>query len=196
MEPIGDPSIPDSLDSVALGFMCGLEIHQQLATDKLHSRMPSELFEYKIDEIPANWHRSKRRLRASEGEGGRTDVAARSEQRRNRSFEYVQTPNAGLVELDESPPQGHDSEAVDVVLTIAAMMDAKPIPSLQAMRKTVVDGSNTSGFQRTTLVATGGRIETDSGVVGIDLISLEEDSARKLETVLSEEGETVVYTLD
>jgi len=196
MEPIGDPSIPDSLDSVALGFMCGLEIHQQLATDKLHSRMPSELFEYKIDEIPANWHRSKRRLRASEGEGGRTDVAARFEQRRNRSFEYVQTPNAGLVELDESPPQGHDSEAVDVVLTIAAMMDAKPIPSLQAMRKTVVDGSNTSGFQRTTLVATGGRIETDSGVVGIDLISLEEDSARKLETVLSEEGETVVYTLD
>ena len=86
MEPIGDPSVPDSLDPVALGFMCGLEIHQQLATDKLHSRMPSELFDYKIDEIPADWNRSKRKLRASEGEGGRKDVAARLEQRRNRSF--------------------------------------------------------------------------------------------------------------
>ena len=196
MEPIGDPSVPDLLDPVALGFMCGLEIHQQLATDKLHSRMPSELFDYKIDEIPADWNRSKRKLRASEGEGGRKDVAARFEQRRNRSFEYVQTPNAGLIELDESPPEGHDTDAVDVVLTMAAMMDAKPIPSLQAMRKTVVDGSNTSGFQRTTLVATGGSIETDSGSVGVDLISLEEDSARKLDTILSEGGETVVYTLD
>jgi len=176
--------------------MCGLEIHQQLATDKLHSRMPSELFDYKIDEIPVDWNRSKRKLRASEGEGGRKDVAARFEQRRNRSFEYVQTPNAGLIELDESPPEGHDKDAVDVVLTMAAMMDAKPIPSLQAMRKTVVDGSNTSGFQRTTLVATGGSIETDSGSVGVDLISLEEDSARKLDTILSEGGETVVYTLD
>ena len=184
------------LDPVALGFMCGLEIHQQLATDKLHSRMPSELFDYKIDEIPADWNRSKRKLRASEGEGGRKDVAARFEQRRNRSFEYVQTPNAGLIELDESPPEGHDTDAVDVVLTMAAMMDAKPIPSLQAMRKTGVDGSNTSGFQRTTLVATGGSIETDSGSVGVDLISLEEDSARKLDTILSEGGETVVYTLD
>ena len=196
MEPIGDPTVPDSLDPVALGFMCGLEIHQQLATDKLHSRMPSELYDYNIEEIPSAWNRSKRRLRASAGESGRTDIAARFEQRRNRSFEYVQTPNAGLVELDEAPPNRHDSDAVDVVLTMAAMMDAKPIPALQAMRKTVVDGSNTSGFQRTTLVATDGEIETDSGTVGIDLISLEEDSARKLETTLSDGVETVVYTLD
>ena len=79
---------------------------------------------------------------------------------------------------------------------MAALMDAKPIPNLQAMRKTVVDGSNTSGFQRTTIVATDGKIETGSAEVGIDLISLEEDSARKLDTKKSESGETVVYNLD
>tara|TARA_B100000686_G_C16797836_1_gene983701 strand:- start:984 stop:3014 length:2031 start_codon:yes stop_codon:yes gene_type:complete len=196
MEPIGDITNPDGLDSVSLGFMCGLEIHQQLATDKLHSRMPSELFDYKFEDIPPEWPRSTRRLRASQGEGGATDVAARFEQRRNRKFEYVQPPNAGLIELDESPPRDHDSEAVDVVLTMAALMEAKPIPNLQAMRKTVVDGSNTSGFQRTTIVATDGQIETDSNQVGIDLISLEEDSARKLETKRNELGETVVYNLD
>ena len=196
MEPIGDVTVPEELDPVSLGFMCGLEIHQQLATDKLHSRMPSELFEYRSDEIPHDWPRSTRRLRASRGEGGDTDVAARFEQRRNRTFEYVQSPNSGLIELDESPPRNHDSEAVDVVLTMAAMMGAKPIPNLQAMRKTVVDGSNTSGFQRTTIVATDGQIEADSSQVGIDLISLEEDSARKLETKRSDVGETVVYNLD
>jgi len=196
MEPIGDITNPAELDPISLGFMCGLEIHQQLATDKLHSRMPSELFEYKSEEIPHDWPRSTRRLRASRGEGGATDIAARFEQRRNRTFEYVQSPNSGLIELDESPPRKHDSEAVDVVLTMAALMGAKPIPNLQAMRKTVVDGSNTSGFQRTTIVATNGQIETESSQVGIDLISLEEDSARKLETKRSDNGETVVYNLD
>ena len=196
MEPIGDLSEPQSLDSVALGFMCGLEIHQQLATRKLHSRMPSELYDFKLDEIPDDWNRPIRRLRASEGEAGATDVAARFEQSRNRTFEYVQSPNAGLIELDEAPPLDHDSEAVDVVLTMAALMEANPIPRLQAMRKTVVDGSNTSGFQRTTIVATGGEIEVDSARIGIDLISLEEDSARKLDTRLSDDGETVVYNLD
>ncbi len=196
MEPLGDVNKPADLDPVALGFMCGLEIHQQLATDKLHSRMPSELFDYKSEDIPHHWPRSTRRLRASRGEGGSTDVAARFEQRRNRTFEYVQSPNAGLIELDESPPRNHDSEAVDVVLTMAALMRAKPIPNLQAMRKTVVDGSNTSGFQRTTIVATDGQIEADSSRVGIDLISLEEDSARKLETKRDAVGETVVYNLD
>jgi len=196
MEPRGDVSNPQDLDPIALGFMCGLEIHQQLATGKLHSRMPSELFDYGIDEVPGDWSRSSRRLRASEGEAGQIDIAARFEQRRNRSFVYVQPPNAGLIEMDEAPPLEHDGDAVDVVLTMAAMMDAKPISALQAMRKTVVDGSNTSGFQRTTLIATDGKVDTPSGEVGVDVICLEEDSARKLDTQPSSSGETVFYTLD
>ena len=90
----------------------------------------------------------------------------------------------------------HDNNAVDAVLTMAAMMNAKPVSSMQAMRKTVVDGSNTSGFQRTTLVATNGVIDTNLGTVGIDVICLEEDSARKLETESTSDGEIVFYTLD
>jgi glutamyl-tRNA(Gln) amidotransferase subunit E len=176
--------------------MCGLEIHQQLATGKLHSRMPSELYDFGLDEIPNNWPRSQRKLRAAQGEGGRIDVTARFESKRNRSFVYVQSPNSGLIELDEAPPLNHDGNAVDAVLTMAAMMNAKPVSSMQAMRKTVVDGSNTSGFQRTTLVATNGFIETNLGNVGIDVICLEEDSARKLETESTSDGEIVFYTLD
>ena len=196
MEPMGDVSSPDNLSPEGLGFMCGLEIHQQLATGKLHSRMPSELYDFGLDEIPNNWPRSHRKLRAAQGEGGRIDVSARFESKRNRSFIYVQSPNSGLIELDEAPPLNHDSNAVDAVLTMAAMMNAKPVSSMQAMRKTVVDGSNTSGFQRTTLVATNGYIDTNLGNVGIDVICLEEDSARKLETESTSDGEIVFYTLD
>ena len=196
MEPRGDINSPSNLDPQSLGFMCGLEIHQQLDTGKLHSRMPSQLFDYSLNEIPDNWARSQRKLRAAQGEGGQIDITARFESRRNRSFVYIQPPNAGLIELDEAPPLNHDNNAVDAVLTMAAMMKAKPVSSMQAMRKTVVDGSNTSGFQRTTLVATDGVIETDVGAVGIDVVCLEEDSARKLESELTTEGEVVYYTLD
>ena len=196
MEPWGDVFSPDNLNPEGLGFMCGLEIHQQLATGKLHSRMPSELYDFGLNEIPQEWSRSHRKLRAAQGESGKIDVTARFESRRNRSFVYVQSPNAGLIELDEAPPLDHDSVAVNTVLTIAAMMNAKPVSSMQAMRKTVVDGSNTSGFQRTTLVATNGYIQSNLGNVGVDVICLEEDSARKLETKSTDEGELVYYTLD
>ena len=196
MEPWGDVFSPDNLNPEGLGFMCGLEIHQQLATGKLHSRMPSELYDFGLNEIPQEWSRSHRKLRAAQGESGKIDVTARFESRRNRSFVYIQSPNAGLIELDEAPPLDHDSAAVDTVLTIAAMMNAKPVSSMQVMRKTVVDGSNTSGFQRTTLVATNGYIQSNLGNVGVDVICLEEDSARKLETKSTDEGELVYYTLD
>ncbi|MEE2758672.1 MAG: Glu-tRNA(Gln) amidotransferase subunit GatE [Candidatus Thermoplasmatota archaeon] len=192
----GDVADANSLEPAALGFMCGLEVHQQLATGKLHSRQPSTLYEDGIEEIEGRWPSAHRRLRAARGEGGRIDIAARFEQRRNRSFVYYQSPNAGLIEMDEAPPLEHDADAVEVALTMAAMMNAKPVGALQAMRKTVVDGSNTSGFQRTTLVGTHGSIQTPSGPVGVDVICLEEDSARKLDTRSTPDGEQVVYTLD
>ena len=193
---MGDVSRPSSLDPDTLGFMCGLEIHQQLATGKLHSRMPSLLYEFGIEDIPEDWGISERRLRASQGESGKIDVAARFEQKRNRTFVYVQPPNAGLIELDEAPPLPHDTEAVDIVLMMSAMLEAKPAPSLQPMRKTVVDGSNTSGFQRTTLISTNGILRMESGDIGISVICLEEDSARKLQSKSTSDGEVVTYTLD
>ena len=68
---------------------------------------------------------------------------------------------------------------MQIALTVSAMMNCRPVGLMQAMRKTVVDGSNTSGFQRTTLVATDGKLNTKTGAVGIDVLCLEEDSARK-----------------
>jgi len=192
----GDVSDANALDPASLGFMCGIEIHQQLATGKLHSRQAGQLHDVTIDTLPQSWPQFSRRLRATSGEGGAVDVAARFESRRRRTFVYAQSPNSGLIELDDAPPLGHDEDALDISLTIADMLSMKPIPLLQAMRKTVVDGSNTSGFQRTTLVATDGVLPLDEGDIGIDVLCLEEDSARKLEARTTDSGEEVVWNLD
>ena len=195
-EPQGDVTDASTFDTEQLGFMCGIEVHQQLATGKLHSRQPSVLFDVTIDTVPGDWPRYARKLRLASGEGGKVDVAARFEKRRNRSFVYIQSPNSGLIELDESPPLAHDSDALDVALTVSAMLGAKPVGAVQTMRKTVVDGSNTSGFQRTSLISTDGTLKTDTGDVGIDVLCLEEDSARKLDTISTGHGEQVIYNLD
>ena len=195
-EPEGDVADANALVPDKLGFMCGIEVHQQLATGKLHSRQPGTLYDVTIDTIPKHWPKFRRKLRAARGEGGRIDIAARFEMKRNRVFEYIQSPNSGLIELDDQPPQSHDLDALEIALTTAAMLESKPVSLLQTMRKTVVDGSNTSGFQRTSLVSTGGVLQTDSKPVGISVLCLEEDSARKLESYQTEYGECVIYNLD
>ena len=195
-EPQGDVHRPSTLDPEQLGFMCGLEVHQQLATGKLHSRQSGELYDITVDTLPEDWPQFERRLRASRGEGGAVDIAAKFESKRNRTFVYAQSPNAGLIELDEQPPLALDEHALDITLTVAALLQSKPVSLIQTMRKTVVDGSNTSGFQRTSLIATDGELETDEGTVGVDVICLEEDSARKLDTVSTGRGQQVLYNLD
>ena len=165
--PSGDVGNPDGLIPEELGFMCGIEIHQQLSSGKLHSRQEGILYELNLEEIPDDWNRVRRKQRAARGEAGKIDTAAAFEQKRNRSFIYVQTPNSGLIELDEAPPLPLDPKALETTLRISAMLNATPAPHLQVMRKTVVDGSNTSGFQRTTLVATGGKFEVEGTEVGI-----------------------------
>ena len=195
-EPVGDVADASALSPAELGFMCGIEVHQQLATGKLHSRQPGVLYDVTIDTVPEQWPRFQRRLRAARGEGGAIDIAARFESRRNRSFVYVQSPNSGLIELDEQPPLLHDQDAVEIALTVSALLEAKPVTMLQTMRKTVVDGSNTSGFQRTSLISIDGVLQTKTGPVGIDVLCLEEDSARKLDSVSTSNGEKVIYNLD
>jgi glutamyl-tRNA(Gln) amidotransferase subunit E len=68
----------------------------------------------------------------------------------------------------------------------------KIVDELQTMRKMVIDGSNTSGFQRTGYIGSDGYIETAEGAVGISILSLEEEAAR----IIEDRGDSVVYSLD
>ena len=174
------------MDYRALGLKVGLEIHQQLATHKLFCEDPSVL----VDD-PGGL-RFRRRLRPSPSELGEVDPAAIEEAKRHFIFVYETTPNSCLVDADEEPPHPPNPEALDIALEIALLLNAKPVNEVDFMRKIVIDGSNTSGFQRSALVAMDGWLETNGKRIGVPTILLEEDAARKL----GEAENEVVYRLD
>ena len=97
-----------------------------------------------------------------------------------------------MVELDEEPPHRINKEALKIALHVALFLNCKIFPLTQIMRKTVVDGSNTSGFQRTVLIARGGYVETEQGKVGVESICIEEDAAR----IIRKKGDEIIYRLD
>ena len=161
------------MDYKKIGLKSGIEIHQQLETHKLFCKCPSILRKENPDiEV-------RRRLYALAGETGKIDVAAAYEQSKKKEFVYqAYSDSTCLVELDEEPPHLINQEALRIALQISLLLNATPITTTQVMRKTVVDGSNTSGFQRTLLLATGGYIEVNNKKIGIQNICLEEDAAR------------------
>ncbi len=177
------------LDYNKIGFKCGLEIHQQLDTHKLFCNCPSILRSDEPD------YTITRKLHAIAGESGKVDVAAAYQAELDKEFAYQGYKDTNcLVELDEEPPHKINSEALEIALKIAILLHCKIQPITQIMRKTVIDGSNTSGFQRTVMIARDGYIETPEGKIGINSIFLEEDSARPVSR--DKESEQVVYKLD
>ncbi|MCR4327858.1 MAG: Glu-tRNA(Gln) amidotransferase subunit GatE [Nanoarchaeota archaeon] len=169
-----------------IGFKAGLEIHQQLDTHKLFCECPSVL----RNDLPLAV--VKRRIHAVAGESGEVDVAAKFQSDEKKEFSYQTYDTTCLVELDEEPPHKLNLEALNTTLEIALLLNCKVFPMTQIMRKTIVNGSNTSGFQRTVLIARGGYIETSGGKVGINSIYLEEDSARPIER----NSDSTIYRLD
>lgn len=165
---------------------CGIEIHQQLDTKKLFCSCATDLTEDQGGEL-------HRRLRPTQSELGEVDRAALAQAERRMRFRYIAPPRVScLVEQDEEPPHDADAEAMDIALTFAALLGSKVVDEVHFMRKIVIDGSNTTGFQRTALVATGGHLELEGRRVGIQSICLEEDAARKVEA----KGQEVTYRLD
>ncbi len=163
----------------------GLEIHQQLNTGKLFCRCDSKIIKRPPDKV------IKRQLKAISGELGKVDIAASYEQKKEREifYEFYNNDNC-LVELDEEPPQPINKDALEIAIKIAFLLNMEPLEEIQVMRKSVVDGSNTSGFQRTALVGINGYVETKEGKVRVNRLYLEEDSARRIS------GEKTIFRLD
>ncbi|QLG47722.1 Glu-tRNA(Gln) amidotransferase subunit GatE [Natrinema halophilum] len=175
-------------DYEALGLVAGLEIHQQLDTaTKLFCQCPTTLRE------PEESTRSfSRYLHPTRSELGELDDAAVEESMVEREFEYLAYDTTCLVEEDDEPPHELDAEALETTLEVAQLMNMSPVDQAHVMRKIVVDGSNTTGFQRSTLIATDGEIETSDGAVGIEDLLLEEESAQRV----AETEAGVRYSLD
>ncbi len=196
------------LDYKKLGLKCGLEVHQQLDTKKLFCNCPSVLRKDEPDFVV------KRRLHAVAGESGEVDTAAfyasgamefttsgvvsgkvietKHKISKDKEYSYQGYDTTCLVEMDESPPREINNESLRIAIQVSLLLNAKIFPITQIMRKTVIDGSNTSGFQRTLLIARDGFVETSEGKVGIDSVCLEEDSAR----IVSQSENETIYRLD
>jgi glutamyl-tRNA(Gln) amidotransferase subunit E len=165
----------------------GIEIHQRLECGKLFCECGSEL----IEGEPALTVR--RRLHPVLSELGETDEASRVEFAKRRVFEYqVFSENNCLVEMDEEPPRNMNMQALKIALEISRHLNAKPLDEVQVMRKVVIDGSNTSGFQRTSIISLNGHIDTSKGPVTIPSIAIEEESAG----IVSQSEERATYRLD
>lgn len=167
-------------------MMCGIEIHQQLDTKKLFCSCDSHLCE---DGQGAVY----RRLRPTTSEMGEVDRAALAQFQRHMGYRYQCCEGTScLVELDEEPPHDVNADAMQIALTFSEMLEADIIDEIHFMRKIVVDGSNTSGFQRTALIATDGKVKVGDRDISILSVCLEEDAARKVET----KGDEILYRLD
>ena len=175
------------VDIKNIGLKVGLEIHQQLDTKKklFCDCIPKEEEEFT--------RKFSRKLRAAKSELGKIDPAALFESTKSKTIMYYTNPNSScLVEEDEEPPHALDSDAKSIVLLISSALKSKIFSEIHVMRKTVIDGSNTTGFQRTMLVAQGGSIEVNGEKVGVQSICLEEDAGK----LIKDEGNHRFFSLD
>ena len=168
----------------------GLEIHQQLGSK-------NKLFcDCKIIDSSEYDFTFKRNLRPTQSEMGSYDQAALFESKKIKTVKYQSSKNANcLIESDEEPPKMVNNEALELVLTISLALNCTIEDELHVMRKIVIDGSNTTGFQRTILVGRNGFLEVEGARVGIQSVCLEEDAARIINED-KKEDETKAYFLD
>ncbi len=170
-----------------IGLKVGLEIHQQLSTNKklFCSCVPLESDEYTT--------KFQRKLRAVKSELGEYDPAALFESSKSKTIMYYANPESScLVEQDEEPPHNLDDDAKNIALVISSALESNIFSEIYPMRKTVIDGSNTTGFQRTMLISQGGHIDVDGEKIGIQSICLEEDAAK----LLGDKENVREYSLD
>jgi Glu-tRNA(Gln) amidotransferase subunit E-like FAD-binding protein len=175
------------MDYKKLGLKVGLEIHFQLdvahklfckCSTAMAQKQPTMLVERKLHPVPS--------------ELGEVDVAAQFEYLRDRTFVYqVFDEEVCNVELDEEPPHPVNQEALKVALQVALLFNCDIPDEIHIMRKTVIDGSNPSGFQRTMVVGRDGFLMYKGKKVPITYVSLEEDAGAKV----AEEDGKVVYRL-
>ena len=175
------------IDFEKIGLKVGLEIHQQLDT---HKKLFCKCRPVESDEYTEKFSRS---LRTAKSELGELDPAALFEKAKSKKINYyANSQSSCLVEKDDEPPHELDHDAKKISLLISSMLESKIFSEIHVMRKTVIDGSNTSGFQRTMLVSQGGNLKVNGKNVGVQAVCLEEDAAKLLKDEQNERN----YSLD
>ncbi len=175
------------IDYKELGLKSGLEFHQRLDTHKLFCNCESGYGEEQVHDAVS------RKLRPVAGELGIVDPAAILEYSRNKTFNYqILNKNSCLVELDEEPPHPMNGDALDTALEISMLLNCDIVDQVHIMRKIVIDGSNTAGFQRSALISQSGTMKSKYGDIPITGVYLEEEACG----IVSEKDGVKTYRLD
>ena len=190
----GDLGDLSPADYDALGFMCGLEVHQQLLTRrKLFCRCPAGTTQPGVDSEVL------RHMRPTLSELGEYDGTALMEFKTRKEIVYrLERGSVCTYEIDDTPPFEIDHRAVAIAAEVAMLFDLNLVSELHVMRKQYLDGSIPTGFQRTAMVGLTGSIPFRVPSLGVDRelrirqLSLEEDSCREVSDI----GHTITFTTD
>lgn len=173
-----------------IGFMSGLEVHQQLLTSrKLFCRCPAGKFN-SHDDFDAE---IIRHMRPTLSELGEYDGTALMEFKTRKNIVYrIKNETACTYEIDDTPPFAMDSKALDIALEISILNKMNIVGEVHITRKQYLDGSIPTGFQRTAIIGVGGKIQLKKKTVRLIQLSIEEDSCREISDV----GHLRIYKTD
>lgn len=173
-----------------IGFMSGLEVHQQLLTkEKLFCRCPAGKF-HEHDDYDAE---IVRHMRPTLSELGEYDGTALMEFRTRKEIIYrIKNESACTYEVDDTPPFKINFEALERALEITILSKLNVVGEVHITRKQYLDGSIPTGFQRTAILGVEGEIPLKNKKVRLIQLSIEEDSCREISDI----GHVRVYKTD
>jgi glutamyl-tRNA(Gln) amidotransferase subunit E len=175
-------------DYAEIGFKSGLEVHQQLLTErKLFCRCPAGMYNHQYhSEI-------LRHMRPTLSELGEYDGTALMEFKTKKEIIYrINHESVCTYEMDDTPPFEMNPQALDIAIEIGHLMNATVVDEIHIARKQYLDGSIPTGFQRTAIVTVGGWLPYKDRKIGIIQMSIEEDSCREESDI----GHRRVYIAD
>ncbi len=191
-EAIGYVSRKDASleDYRRIGFMSGLEVHQQLKTkEKLFCNCPAGIYQ-RPDDYDAE---IIRHMRPTLSELGEYDGTALMEFKTRKEIVYlIKHQTACTYEIDDTPPFKIDKEALEIALEIAMLCKLNIVGEVHITRKQYLDGSIPTGFQRTAILGVEGELELPNRKVRLIQLSIEEDSCREVSDI----GHRRVYMTD
>lgn len=176
-------------DYAEVGFKSGLEIHQQLLTEKkLFCRCPAG--KYNNEEYHAE---ILRHMRPTLSELGEYDGTALMEFKTKKDIIYrINRDTVCTYEMDDTPPFEINDQALDISIEVGLLLGSTIVDELHIARKQYLDGSIPTGFQRTAIVSVGGKIPFKNREIRIIQMSIEEDSCREF----ADNGHTRIYLTD
>lgn len=173
-----------------IGFMSGLEVHQQLKTkEKLFCHCPAGVYQ-KPDVFDAE---VIRHMRPTLSELGEYDGTALMEFKTRKEIIYrLKNETTCTYEVDDTPPFPLNREALEIAIEISLLSKLNIVGEVHITRKQYLDGSIPTGFQRTAIIGVEGEIPLKNKTVRLIQLSLEEDSCREVSDI----GHTRIYRTD